>query len=112
MLLGEAPVAAQLDELSNERRVTARTPPTFLFHTADDPGVPVENSVVFFEALQKAGVPAALHVFTRGRHGVGLARGDPALSIWPQVCATWLQEMGFLSPTTATAHSDGAERVP
>src|SRR5262249_6545525 len=71
-LLGESPDPALAAQLSNETQVTARTPPAFLFHTADDPGVPVENSVVFFEALHRAGVPAELHVFPHGRHGVGL----------------------------------------
>jgi acetyl esterase/lipase len=104
-LLGDAPTAEQLDALSNERRVTSATPPTFLFHTAEDPGVAVENSVLFFEALHKAGVPAALHVFTKGGHGVGLAKADPGLAVWPEVCATWLRTMGFLSPAPPARES-------
>jgi len=95
-LLGESPDPALEAQLSNETQVTPRTPPAFLFHTADDPGVPVENSVVFFEALHKAGVPAELHVFPHGPHGVGLASYDPVLSQWPKLCAAWLRAMGFL----------------
>lgn len=95
-LLGETPDPALLELLSNERQVTARTPPTFLFHTADDPTVPVQNSLLYFEALRTAGVPAELHVFAHGRHGVGLALDDPALSAWPRLCASWLSGRAVL----------------
>lgn len=95
-LLGETPDPALVELLSNERQVTAQTPPTFLFHTADDGAVPVANSLLFFEALKQAGVPAELHVFAHGRHGVGLATDDPALSQWPKLCALWLKGLGLL----------------
>jgi PelA/Pel-15E family pectate lyase len=94
-LLGDAPDPKLLEELSNERRVTSKTPPTFLFHTGDDASVPVENSLAFYQALRAAGVSAELHVFPHGRHGVGLALDDPVLSQWPRLCAAWLQAMGF-----------------
>ena len=97
-LLGEPPDPALVELLSNERQVTPRTPPTFLFHTADDAAVPVANSLLFFEALLKAGVPAELHVFPHGKHGVGLAGSDPALSAWPRLCATWMDGLGLLKP--------------
>jgi acetyl esterase/lipase len=95
-LLGSSPDPKLAEDLSNERRVTAQTPPAFLFHTADDPGVPVENSLVFAQALRQAGVPVELHVFPKGKHGVGLAPGDPVLSQWPGLCASWLRAMGLL----------------
>ena len=95
-LLGEPPDPALVELLSNERQVTSRTPPSFLFHTADDASVPASNSLLFFEALQKAGVPAELHVFAHGKHGVGLAADDPALSAWPRLCATWMNGLGLL----------------
>ena len=95
-LLGEPPDPALVELLSNERQVTSRTPPSFLFHTADDASVPASNSLLFFEALQKAGVPAELHVFAQGKHGVGLAADDPALSAWPRLCATWMNGLGLL----------------
>ena len=60
--------------------MTAQTPPTFLFHTTADTTVPVENSVLFYMALRKAGVPAEMHIYERGPHGVGLAPTDEALS--------------------------------
>lgn len=92
-LLGDTPDPALVAALSNERQVTATTPPTFLFHTADDGTVPVGNSLAFFEALRRASVPAELHVFTHGRHGVGLAPDDPALSQWPRLCEAWLRPL-------------------
>jgi acetyl esterase/lipase len=95
-LLGEPAAPALVELLSNERQVTVRTPPTFLWHTADDGAVPVTNSILFFEALTKAGVPGELHVFPHGRHGVGLAQGDPALSQWPKLCAAWMEGLGVL----------------
>jgi acetyl esterase/lipase len=96
-LLGPQPDARLARELSNERRVTARTPPAFLFHTSDDTTVDVENSVAFYRALRAAGVAAELHVFATGRHGVGLAPHDPVLSAWPKLCAEWMRGLGLLA---------------
>jgi acetyl esterase/lipase len=95
-LLGDSADPALVESLSSERQVTAATPPVFLWHTADDSVVPVENSLLFFEALKKAGVAAELHVFPRGRHGLGLAPGDPAVSQWPRLCARWMEGLGLL----------------
>jgi acetyl esterase/lipase len=80
----------------NEKQVTARTPPTFLFHTDEDTGVPPENSILFYRALRTAMVPAELHVFTQGGHGLGLGAPGRPLSAWPGLAATWLRAMGFL----------------
>ena len=95
-LLGDNPDPKLLEELSNELHVTPQTPPTFLFHTSGDTGVPAENSVMFYLALHKAGVPAEMHVFEKGPHGVGLDLGDPALGTWPTLLANWLRGRGFL----------------
>jgi dipeptidyl aminopeptidase/acylaminoacyl peptidase len=95
-LLGEKPDPRLLEELSNELRVTAQTPPTFLFSTSEDTGVPAENSVAFYLALHKAGVPAELHVFEKGPHGVGLDLGDPFLAEWPKLLGNWLRSRGLL----------------
>ena len=76
--------------------MTDRTPPTFLFHTADDNAVPVQNSILFFEALRKAKVPAELHVYAHGRHGVGLAPNIPELSSWPDQLEAWMKAQGLL----------------
>jgi acetyl esterase/lipase len=94
-LLGENPDARLVTSLSNDLAVTKDTPPTFLFHTAADNAVPVENSLLFFAACRRAGVPSELHVFETGRHGVGLAQTDPVLSEWPHLCERWLKMHGF-----------------
>lgn len=95
-LLGKQADPKLVGELSNDRRVTARTPPTFLFHTGNDRVVPPENSVLFYLALRKAGVPAELHVYESGPHGVGLAPHDPVLSSWPDRLAAWMESRGLL----------------
>ena len=95
-LLGADADAALARGLSNETQVTANTPPTFIFHTNADTTVPVENSVYYFLALRKAGVPAEMHVFKDGAHGAGLALQDPALSEWPKVLGNWLRASGFI----------------
>jgi acetyl esterase/lipase len=96
MLLGDKPDPALARNLSAETQVSAKTPPTFLFHTNADTTVPVENSVQYFLALRKAGVPAEMHIFKDGAHGAGLALQDPALSEWPKVLANWLRASGLL----------------
>lgn len=96
-LLGENPDPSLIELLSNERHVTAQTPPTFLFHTTADAAVRAENSVRFYLALKAAGVPAEMHIFENGPHGVGLALGDPALSAWPTLVTNWLRGRGLLT---------------
>lgn len=96
-LLGDNPDPKLVESLSNELQVTSQTPPTFLFSTSADTAVPPENSVLFYEALHKAGVPAEMHIFQNGPHGVGLAAFDPALSMWPPLLANWLRVQGMLA---------------
>ena len=96
-LLGDSPDPKLLQELSAELHVTADTPPTFLFHTNADTGVPAENTVRFYLALRKAKVPAEMHIFENGPHGVGLALGNPALSLWPTLVTNWLRGRGLLA---------------
>lgn len=90
-LLGKNADPKLVEELSNDERVTPQTPPTFLMHTNADTGVVAENSVRFYLALRKNKVPAELHIFEKGPHGVGLAPKDRVLSIWPQLLASWLK---------------------
>jgi acetyl esterase/lipase len=94
-LLGENPDPKLIEDLSNDLRVTPQTPPTFLFHTNADTGVVAENSVRFYLALRRAKVPAEMHIFETGPHGVGLALGDPALGAWPGLLTTWLRGRGL-----------------
>jgi acetyl esterase/lipase len=98
-LLGDQPDPKLVENLSNELQVTPQTPPTFLFHTNSDTGVPAENSMLFYMALRKAGVPAEIHIYERGPHGVGLAQTDEALSSWPARLADWLRVRGLLNTT-------------
>lgn len=95
-LLGENPDPQLAASLSNETQVTPQTPPTFLFHTTTDSGVPVENSVLFYLALRKAGVPAEMHIYEQGPHGVGLALFDPILSAWSRQLEPWLRLHGWM----------------
>ena len=101
-LLGSAPPSDLLAQLSAERHVSAATPPAFLWHTADDAAVPASHSLDYAGALMAAGVPAELHVFPRGRHGLGLAAEEPGPDQWTQLCAAWLDRAGWTSgPSTA-----------
>jgi acetyl esterase/lipase len=96
-LLGDDPDPALVRSQSAETRVTKDTPPTFLFSTTDDKTVPVMNSVMFYEALVKAGVPAEMHIFQQGAHGAGLATANPQLSVWPDLVAKWMRERGYMA---------------
>lgn len=84
-------------QFSNELQVTKDTPPTFLFHTDEDTGVPAENSIAFYLALRRAKVPSELHVYRRGRHGGGLWPGDPTTGAWPRQLARWMRDLGLLN---------------
>lgn len=83
-------------KLSGENAVSKQTPPTFLFHTNADTAVPAENSIFYYLALRKAGIPAEMHIFEKGPHGVGLANDDAALSEWSKLLANWLRVRGIV----------------
>jgi acetyl esterase/lipase len=83
--------------------VTKDTPPTFIYHTFNDQTVPVEQSLRFFEALVKAGVPSEYHVFANGSHGTGLGKGDPSLDQWSDLMENWLRAQGLLTADKAAA---------
>lgn len=80
-----------------DTRVSAETPPTFLMHTHQDEIVPPEQSVIFYNALHKHRVPAEMHVFGTGEHGVGLASGDPDTKLWILLLHNWIRRLGFLT---------------
>jgi acetyl esterase/lipase len=96
-LLGSDPPQALVDRLSTNQQVTKDTPPTFLVHGGTDQSVPPENSLLFYAALRKAGVPAELHVNQDGAHGVGLEPNHGPISEWPKRCAEWLAVRGLLT---------------
>src|SRR5437588_414967 len=95
-LLGEKPDPMLVESLSNEKQVTATTPPTFLVASTADTVVPAENSVQFYLALRHAKVPAELHIYERGNHGFGMAQNDPIVGTWTKLCAEWLKLHGFV----------------
>lgn len=88
-LLGKTPSDDAVKLYSNELQVTPQTPPAFLVHAKDD-GVKVENSILFHEALTKAGVPSEIQLFDRGGHGYGLGIRGGDVAQWPKRCADWL----------------------
>jgi acetyl esterase/lipase len=96
-LLGKDPAPALVAELSNELQVTKNTPPCFIWHTWEDTGVKVENSLAFASALRKAGVPFDLHVFQKGAHGIGLLDKEPFASVhpWGRDLIFWLKSQGW-----------------
>lgn len=91
-LLGPDVSFEKRSEFSTELWVDEKTPPTFLFHTAEDPGVPVENAYLFASACYKKKVKVELHVFPNGPHGVGLAENHPRLKVWPELLIRWAKE--------------------
>jgi acetyl esterase/lipase len=95
-LLGEKPDPKLLESLSNEKQVTKTTPPTFLFHTTADAAVPPENSVMFYLACRKNGVPVEMHIYQDGKHGIDLARNIEGTKTWPERLADWLKVRGLL----------------
>lgn len=96
-LLGKDADKELVQSMSSELQVTPETPPTFIFHTTEDTGVPPQNAVVFYMALIQNKVPAEMHVFEKGRHGVGLAKSIPGTAQWSSLCHKWLQNRGMVS---------------
>lgn len=90
-LLGENPDSSLVNFYSNELQVKDDTPPTFIVHADDDGSVPVENSLVFYEALKKKNVPVEMHIYPEGGHGFGLALGRGHLESWSDRCIDWLR---------------------
>jgi len=95
-LLGESPSADSIALMSVERQVTAATPPTLLIHTQADATVPVENSILFYQALTRAKVPAEIYLFEHGSHGMGMRAGLGTASEWPRRAEEWLRGRGLL----------------
>ncbi len=94
-LLGPNPPVSLRRQLSNELQVGQQTPPTFIWHTAEDATVPVENSLLFAQALRDQQIPFELHIFPKGPHGMALAWDDPIVGQWRDLCINWLKNSGF-----------------
>ncbi|HTO04932.1 MAG TPA: alpha/beta hydrolase [Opitutus sp.] len=99
-LLGKKPTPELLRLMSVEDQVTSDTPPTLLIHTQEDKAVPIENSIVFFQALTRAGVPAEMYLFERGSHGMGMRDGLGTASNWHKRAEEWLHARGLLTPAS------------
>ncbi|TFW34931.1 alpha/beta hydrolase [Massilia horti] len=95
-LIGGAPSAETVQLMSVEKQVTKDTPPTLLIHTQEDKSVPVENSIMFYQALTRAAVPAEMYLFEHGAHGMGMKPGLGTASNWPRRAEEWLRERGLL----------------
>ena len=95
-LLGAAPALDLIRRYSNELNVTARTPPAFLVHAADDATVPVGNSMRFAEVLHAHHVAVELIVYPSGGHGFGL-NNPTTRDRWIDRCAQWLESQGWMS---------------
>ena len=89
-LLGEEPDPKMARQLSNNHQVTKDNPPVFLFHTAEDKGVPPQNSMSFAEACIQNDVPVEMHLYETGKHGVGMALDTPSLRSWSDLLINWL----------------------
>jgi len=95
-LLGTDPGPALLALTSLEQQVTPASPPTVLLHTQGDKTVPVQNSILYYQALTRAGVPAELYLFEQGGHGIGMRDGLGNASAWPRRVEDWLRQRGLL----------------
>ena len=95
-LLGDDASPELIEFYSAEKQVTAKTPPTFQFTTDEDTAVPPENSIEFYRALRKHKIPSELHIYQKGRHGLGLATETVGTETWPELCRLWLKNNGFV----------------
>jgi len=92
-LIGDNPDTSLINYYSNELHVNENTPPTFLVQASDDHGVPVENSIMFYDSLIKHNVTCELHCFQEGGHGFGLAIGNERLEKWMDLCTSWIKKI-------------------
>jgi acetyl esterase/lipase len=95
-LLGKDADEKLVASLCNDKMVTKETPPTFLVHTTEDKAVPAENSVLFYLACMKHHVPAEMHIFEKGQHGLGMGPANLPFSAWPGLCEAWMRGRGVL----------------
>ena len=101
-LLGDKPDEKLIELYSNEKQVTKDTPPVFIFHTSADTAVVPENAVRFYLACKAAKVPVEMHIYEKGRHGVGLGSdpkwtgGEKSVATWPDRLTDWMKARELL----------------
>jgi len=95
-LLGKTPDPKLVEYFSNELQVSKNTPPAFIVQSEDDKSVPVQNSIDYFTALKNQNIPSELHIYQKGGHGFGLGKNKGTLSLWPDACIKWLNEIGMI----------------
>lgn len=96
-LIGKDPLAASVQQFSNELHITKDTPPTLLVHATDDKAVPVENSLRYYQNLVKHDVPASLLIYQSGGHGFAMAENkEGTVNKWLDDCKSWLLERGLI----------------
>ena len=95
-LLGKDPSPELVERFSNDKQVSASTPPAFLIHSMDDGAAPPQNSINYALALRKFSVPCELHIYESGGHGYGLGKTNNTESTWPDACKKWLKTRGLL----------------
>jgi acetyl esterase/lipase len=96
-LLGDNPDKEDIDAFSTDKIVNSHTPKTFLCHASDDASVWPENSIRFYQSLQRSGVDAELHLYMQGNHGFGIrfTKGLP-VAAWTDQCRAWMTAIGFI----------------
>lgn len=106
-IIGENPSAELAEYYSNEKQITAETPPALLIHADNDRGVVPENSIAYYQGLRQHGIPAALHIFESGGHGFSFGKGRGDVEIWPKVAEKWLAGRGLLQQKQKALIVDG-----
>lgn len=94
-LLGDGAPMELVRSMDRDEMLTEKTPPAFIFHTAEDTVVPVHNALAYAMALADRKISLDLHIFNPGQHGVGLAKGNANLSVWTDLLARWLKRLGY-----------------
>lgn len=92
-LLGENADKVQRENFSIEKNIQDSTPPCFIWHTAEDQAVPMNNSLILAQALQEKSIPVELHIFPHGPHGLGILPDFPAVLQWKNLANTWIQSL-------------------
>ena len=96
-LIGKIPTKEYIDYFSNELQVKADTPPAIMIHTNEDNDVPPENSILYYLALRKYNIPAAIHIWEKGEHGLAFAKEGNSFKSWAQICEEWMIEREIIN---------------